>query len=191
MNTPSTPPIENLLRQVEPAAGRPPVERWDPPLSGVMDLCIGRDGVWHHQGRPIERQALKRLFAGILRRDADGEYYLLTPVEKWRIQVEDAPFLAVELRVEGAGRGQTLGFVTDVGDEVSAGREHPIEVDYTNDSAEPMPYVHVRGRLRARLTRSVLLELAGLAERQTVGGQDCYCVWSQGECFPLGPAEDA
>jgi hypothetical protein len=170
----------------------PPVDRWNPPLSGDMDLRITRDGIWHHEGRPILRESLVRLFSTILRRDEDGDYYLLTPVEKWRIRVDDAPFLAVLLAVDGQGeaRAQSLRFTTNVGDTVVAGPDHPIEVEYDAPDAEPSPYVHVRGRLRALISRSVFLELAALGEEHEADGKRILGVWSQGTLFSLGKLDE-
>jgi hypothetical protein len=167
----------------------PPVEQWNPPLSGTMDLRIARDGTWHHDGRPIRRASLVRLFSTILRRDDDGDYYLLTPLEKWRIQVEDAPFLAVSLELDGSGSEQIIRFETNVGDHIEAGPEHAIDVEYTEPDGEPAPYIHVRGRLRALLTRALFLELAELAEVGELADEPCYGVWSGGVFFRLGPLE--
>ena len=168
----------------------PPVECWHPPLSGTMNLRISRDGVWHHDGAPIQREALVRLFASILRRDDDDHYYLVTPVEKWRIQVDDAPFRAVRLDVTGHGPDQTLTFTTNVGDVVTAGPQNPLTVEYRTSDGEPAPYIQVRGRLRALLTRAVFLELAerGEAQPDTLGHD--YGVWSQGQFFHLGRLDD-
>lgn len=184
------PDPNQLLSQVE---GRklPPVDHWNPPLSGDMDMRISRDGVWYHEGRAIQRDSLVRLFSTILRRDNDGEYYLLTPVEKWRIQVDDAPFLAVLMEVQGRGEEQILIFQTNVGDRVVAGAEHAIEVEYDKPDDEPAPYIHIRGRLRALISRSVFWELAELAVEKTINGQSCYGVYSQGLFFVLGPAEES
>ena len=179
-----------LATQLPTARPLPPVERWNPPLSGEMDLRIARDGVWYHEGAPIQREALVRLFASILRRDADGHHYLVTPVEKWRIQVDDAPFLAIRLDAAGAGHDQVLSFTTNVGDTVIAGPDHPLDVEYRAPNGEPAPYLHVRGRLRALLTRAVFLDLIELGEeRRTDRGRD-YGVWSQGQYFRLGPLDD-
>jgi len=164
----------------------PPVEKWNPTLSGDMDMRIARDGVWYHEGTAIERIQLARLFSTILRRDEDGEYYLVTPVEKWRIQVDDAPFLAVLLAVAGQGHDQELRFTTNLGDTVTAGPDHPIQVEYRCPDGEPSPYLLVRGRLRALISRSVFVELAELGEGREVEGETVYGVWSQGEFFPLG-----
>lgn len=184
------PALANLATQLPTARPLPPVERWNPPLSGEMDLRIARDGVWYHEGAPIQREALVRLFASILRRDADGHHYLVTPVEKWRIQVDDAPFLAIRLDAAGAGRDQVLSFTTNVGDTVIAGPDHLLNVEYRAPNGEPAPYLHVRGRLRALLTRAAFLELIELGEEQrTDRGRD-YGVWSQGQYFRLGPLDD-
>lgn len=168
----------------------PPVDSWNPPLSGEMDMRIARDGTWYHEGQAIQRQSLVRLFSTILRRDEDGFYYLLTPVEKWRIQVDDAPFLAVLMEVEGVDKEQCLHFQTNLGDTVVAGPEHLLRVDYQEVGGEPSPYVHVRGWLEALLSRSVFLELAELAEERDVDGERVYGVWSQGVFFQLGLVEE-
>ena len=196
---PTSAPNPDLLAAQLPAnRPLPPVERWNPPLSGIMDLRIHRDGSWQHEGQPIRREALVRLFASILRRDPDDQYYLVTPVEKWQIQVEDAPFRAVRLDASGHGRDQTLVFTTNVGDVVTAGPAHPLSVEYTVVGGEPAPYVHVRGRLRALLTRAVFLELAELGEPGEPGYADPgpdgvadYGVWSQGQFFVLGQLDRA
>ena len=164
----------------------PPLDRWNPPLSGTMAMRIARDGTWYHEGSAIEREGLVRLFSTILRREDDGDYYLVTPVEKWRIQVDDAPFVAVLLTVSGQGQQQELRFTTNLGDVISAGPEHPLVVEYVRPSGEPSPYIQVRNQLRALISRTVFLELAELGEEQTVAGQTLYGVWSQGLFFPLG-----
>ena len=167
-----------------------PGGHWNPPLSGDMDLRITRDGTWHHEGRPILRESLVRLFSTILRRDEDGHYYLLTPAEKWRIQVDDVPFLAIFLESEGKGETQTLRFTTNLGDRVEAGPEHPIQVKYTVPDSEPAPYVHVRQRLWARISRSVFLELAQLGSERESDNKKILGVWSQREFFSLGSLEE-
>jgi hypothetical protein len=176
---------QRLARQIE-GRGLPPVEKWNPPLSGDMDLLIARRGTWVHEGAAIERESLVRLFSTILRRDEDGEFYLVTPVEKWRIQVEDAPFLAVLVVSEEHAGARELRFTTNVGDEVTAGAEHPIRVDYVAPDAEPAPYVHVRGRLWALISRNVFLELADAGEERVIDGARHLGVCSQGQFFSLG-----
>jgi hypothetical protein len=176
--------------QAEMAAGRrlPPVEKWDPPHCGSIDMRILRDGTWLYMGTPIKRPALVRLFSTILRREADGSYVLVTPAEKVAIVVEDAPFLAVRVDRTGSGGDQTLSFLTNVGDSVVAGAEHPIRVEETQ-TGEPRPFVHVRGRLEARLSRNVFYELVEMAHEETVSGARKLGVTSGGLFFPLGSAD--
>jgi hypothetical protein len=168
----------------------PPVEQWNPPLLGNMDLRIARNGIWYHEGTPIQRERLVRLFASILRQDEDKQYYLVTPVEKWRIQVDDAPFLAIRLDVDGVSANQNLTFTTNVGNLVIAGPDHPLIVEYRVPGGEPSPYIHVRGRLRALLSRAVFVELAELGEERRVANDHIYGVWSQGQFFSLGRLDD-
>jgi uncharacterized protein len=165
------------------ARGLPPVGTWNPAHCGAIDIRIARDGSWHHEGTPIARGELVRLFSTILRREADG-YYLVTPAEKMKITVDDAPFQAVLLRVEGEGRDQKLVFTTNVGDETTAGPDNPIRVEIDPRTQEPSPYVHVRAGLEARIARPVFYELAELAEWRRDG---MLGVWSNGVYFPLGP----
>lgn len=155
-----------------------------------MDLRIARDGTWYHEGAPFQREALVRLFVSILRRDDDGHHYLVTPVEKWRIRVDDAPFLAVRLDALGCGTDQSLSFTTNIGDTITAGFDHPLIVEYRDPSGEPAPYIHVRGRLRALLSRAVFIELAELGEERITATDRDYGVWSQGQFFFLGQLDD-
>lgn len=187
---PSRPDPATLAATLPATPALPPVERWNPSLSGDMDLRITRDGAWYHEGTLIQREALIRLFASILRCDEDSHHYLITPVEKWRIRVDDAPFRAVRLDATGTGREQILSFTTNVGDMIAAGSDHPLSVEYQTPGGEPAPYLQVRGRLRALLTRAVFLELAELGEeRPSDQGRD-YGVWSQGQFFSLGRLDD-
>ena len=140
-----------------------PVELWNPPYCGDIGLEIRADGIWFHQGRPINRPELVRLFARVLRKDADGRTYLVTPAEKVDITVEDSPFLAVELRAEGQGRAQTLHLRTNLDEWVTIDAAHPLRF-VAEPSGGLRPYVRVRGRLDARLTRAVYLDLAALAD---------------------------
>lgn len=168
----------------------PPVEHWNPPLSGAIDIRIARNGTWYHEGQPIQRDRLVQLFASILRCDEDGQYYLVTPVEKWRIRVDDAPFLAVRLDATGTGQDRSLTFTTNIGDIVTADAAHPLTVEYRTPDGEPAPYVHIRGRLRALLSRAVFVELAELAEERFSAAGHAYGVWSQGQFFRLGQLDD-
>jgi uncharacterized protein len=175
--------------QRELAAGRklPPVEKWNPSHCGEIDIRIARDGTWFHQGAPIGRRKLVRLFSTILRKEMDG-FYLVTPAEKMRIRVDDAPFLAVLLEVEGAGLDQRLQFTTNVGDTVIADSEHRIRVEVANGTEEPAPYIHVRSGLEARISRNVFYQLAEIAVSGEGEVADRLGVWSAGQFFPLGSA---
>ena len=182
-------PLGLASLQREAAAGRtlPPVEKWNPAHCGDIDIRIARDGTWFHQGTPIGRHELVRLFSTILRKDPDG-FHLVTPAEKMRIVVEDAPFLAVLLRVEGEGRDQRLIFTTNVGDETIAGRDNPVRVETNPASGEPAPYVHVRRGLEAKIARAVFYQLADLAVPGAGEHDGQLGVWSDGLFFPLGRA---
>jgi hypothetical protein len=156
-------------------AGARPVEKWDPPYCGDIGMAIRRDGTWLYQGSPIGRIALVKLFASVLRKDADGRTYLVTPAEKVDVAVEDAPFLAVEMAVEGEGRDQRLTFRTNLDDVVTVDAEHPLRFEASGPDGGLKPYVLVRGRLEALCTRAVYAELVELA----VGGEELG-VWSGG-----------
>jgi hypothetical protein len=164
----------------KPAQARP-VERWNPPYCGEIDIRIAADGAWYYRGSAITREALVRLFASILRREADGSHVLVTPVEKVGITVEDAPFLAVEVAVEGRGAGRVMTFRTNVGDIVAAGPEHPLRFAVERGTQGLKPYLLVRGGLEALATRALALELAGIAE-ETDGVTG---LWSGGSFFPF------
>src|SRR5579871_289047 len=177
--------LASLQRDAAAGRGLPPVERWHPAHCGDIDIRIARDGTWFHQGSPIGRKELVRLFSTILRKDPDG-FHLVTPAEKMRITVEDAPFIAVLLDVEGKGREQRLAFTTNVGDVTIAGAENPIRVETRPSTDEPRPYVHVRRGLEARIARSVFYQLAELAVPGKGAGEGLLGVWSQHVFFPLG-----
>lgn len=168
-----------------PAAGRRlPVD------CGDLDMRIARDGTWYYRGSPIGRLPLVKLFASVLRREADGSYWLVTPAERGRIAVEDVPFLAVELTVEGTGRDQRLIFRTNLDDIVTAGADHPLRVEIAA-GGEPAPYIHLRGGLDARLTRPVFYELVELGGEEEIEGERQFGVWSRGAFFRLGdPGEE-
>jgi hypothetical protein len=183
--------MQSLIEAAESAAGEggyPPVERWEPDYCGEMDMVIRRDGSWWHEGVRIGREKLIRLFNRILRKDADGETYLVTPVEKIRIKVEAAPFLAVRVDAAGQGADRRIAFATNMDDLVVAGPDHPLRVETGADGA-PEPYVHVRGRLEALITRAAFYDLAELAEPgEDESGAPVMGVWSRGVFFPVGPA---
>ena len=159
----------------------PPVADWHPPHCGDSFMRIARDGTWFHQGTPIGRRELVRLFSSILRKDDDG-FMLVTPAEKVSIAVEDAPFIAVLMHVAGTGREQRLTFITNVGDETSADADHPLRFVYHKGA--PVPYVHVRGGLEAKLARPVYYQLIDLAVAET----DRLGIWSGGTFFALDGA---
>lgn len=174
---------------VDTHEGLPPVDRWEPDYCGEMDMVIRRDGSWWHEGTRMGREKLIRLFARILRKDADGETYLVTPVEKIKITVEAAPFLAVRVDRSGEGRDQRLVLLTNMDEAVVAGPEHPIRVE-TSPEGEPDPYIHIRGRLEALITRAAFYDLVELAEPGVDDtGAPVLGVWSRGVFFPLGKAE--
>lgn len=191
MATDSSPPLLRGLAEIqaEAAKGRrlPPVDKWNPAHCGPIPMRIARDGTWFYMGTPIARHAMVRLFSTILRREPDGEHVLVTPVERVGIEVEDAPFVAVSLEVQGAGEGQSLIFLTNVGDSVTAGPDNPIRVAEDPATGEPSPYVLVRGRLEALIARAVFYELADMAVSHD--GRDG--VWSNGVFFALSTAPSA
>jgi hypothetical protein len=161
----------------------PPVEKWHPDHCGPSDMRIARDGTWFHQGSPIGRPAMVRLFSTILRREPDGRHVLVTPVEKLDIEVEDAPFVAVELKSEGEGRERRLAFRLNTGDMVVAGPDHPLR--FTAGEEGPHPYLGVRGGLEALVARPVYYELAELALAE---GAEPPGLWSDGAFFPMAAA---
>jgi hypothetical protein len=158
----------------------PPVSQWNPDHCGDSEMRIARDGTWYHQGSPIGREAMVRLFSTILRREPDGRHVLVTPVEKLDIEVEDAPFVAVEMKSEGDGRARTLAFRLNSGDLVTAGPDHGLIVRETPDG--PHPYLHVRGGMEALIARGVYYELMTLALDE---GGERVGLWSGGAFFPL------
>jgi hypothetical protein len=164
----------------------PPVDRWNPEHCGDSFMRIARDGSWYHEGSPIGRQAMVRLFATILRREADDSYVLVTPHEKLAIEVEDAPFLAVELKSEGANEARNLAFRLNIGDLVVAGPHHPLRFEDRADG--PHPYLRVRAGLDALVARPVYYELAELALAE---GHDPPGLWSGGAFFEMAATKCA
>jgi hypothetical protein len=171
----------NDARDREP----PPVERWDPPYCGDIGLKICADGTWVYRDSPIRREGLIKLFASVLSKDVDGRTYLVTPAEKVDVDVEDAPFLAVEMEVHGSGTGQELIFRTNVDDIVRCGPEHPLRFSVQERSGGLKPYLHVRGRLEALVTRALCYDLVALMVEVKRGGQPVLGLWSGGTFITL------
>ncbi len=181
--------LADLAREASPGGeSRSPAEE----ICGDLDIRIARDGTWYYRGSPIGRKSLVRLFSTVLKRDEEGQYWLETPVERGRIEVEDAPFTAVEVTAEGTGRAQTLTFRTNVDDLVTVDAEHPIRVEHDPGTGEPSPYVRVRDGLEARILRPVFYHLVELGEERPAedGGGTEFGVWSRGGFFPLGRLDD-
>ncbi len=189
------------MRAVGSGPGRPlpPVERWNPPDCGDIDIVIDREGVWHHEGRPIRREALVKLFASVLTREGE-RHVLVTPAEKLGIRVEDAPFLAVDMAVEETAAGPVLVFRTNLDDLVRCDPAHPLRFDAQTreegGETAVRPYIHVRRGLWARLTRAVFLDLAERVEEREVDEADgarraVYGVASGGAFFVIAPADAA
>src|SRR2546428_2222412 len=173
-------------RRPGPKSGRPPLAEL-----GDLDMRIARDGTWYYRGSPIGRIPLVKLFASVLRRENDGSYWLVTPAERGRVTVEDAPFLAVALDIEGQGRDQRLIFRTNLDEIVTAGPDRPLRVETTADGT-PAPYILVRPGLEARLARPVFYELAELGQAEQIAGESLFGVGSGGMFFPLGdPRQDS
>ncbi|SEJ94360.1 DUF1285 domain-containing protein [Pseudomonas sp. NFR16] len=176
----------DLLAQIpKTGKGLPPVHLWNPDFCGDIDMRIARDGTWFYLGTPIGRKPMVRLFSTIIRRDGD-DYFLITPVEKVGITVDDAPFVAVLLDVQGEGESQVLSFTTNVEDMIELGPEHPMRVIVDPHTQEPAPYVHVRANLEALIHRNVFYQLVDLAVVRQIEGQRWLGVWSAGEFFRIG-----
>ena len=180
-----TPSAESLAASARAAkkGGLPPVHLWNPPFCGDLDMRIARDGTWFYLGTPIGRVELVKLFSTILRRDGD-DYFLVTPVEKVGITVDDAPFVAVDFN----RKGDALVFETNVGDFVEAGPDAPIRVERDPETGEPAPYVLVRANLEALIDRKSFYRLVEVGEEQDVDGTLWFGVMSKGAFFPIIPA---
>ncbi|HXG82134.1 MAG TPA: DUF1285 domain-containing protein [Sphingomicrobium sp.] len=174
--------LAELAAAIEQRGGPPPVDRWDPPLCGHSDMRIARDGSWYYRGSPIERAAMVRLFASVLRREPDGSHVLVTPVEKLTIDVERTAFRATQMTMAGEGRQRRVGVTLDSGDALILGEDHPLTVVQTEDG--PSPRVLVRFGLEAELSRPLYYELADIALAE---GADPPGIWSDGTFFPLAP----
>jgi hypothetical protein len=171
-------------------AGRrlPPVELWDPPFCGNLDMRIAADGTWYYLKTPIGRPALVKLFASVLKREGD-DYFLVTPVEKCGLRVEDAPFVAVELKVADRDAGRVLNFRTNVDEWIACGSEHELRFDPEPGTGGLKPYLHVRRGLWAKVTRALFFDLVALGEEQVIAGSAMFGVTSMGVFFPMAPAE--
>lgn len=185
------PSADNIAAAARAAGkgGIPPVHKWKPDFCGDLDMRIARDGTWFYEGTPIGRAPLVRLFSTILWKE-DGKYFLVTPVEKVGITVEDAPFVAVDFEVSGTGADQTLTFTTNVGDSVVAGPEHPIRVVRDPETDEPSPYIHIRYDLEALIDRKSFYRLVDLGCHADHEGSSWFGVMSQGQFFPVIPSSE-
>ena len=183
---PSADGIAASVRAIK-SKGLPPVHLWNPPFCGDLDMRIARDGTWFYLGTPIGRAPLVKLFSSILRKDGD-KYFLVTPVEKVGIVVEDAPFVAIDFDVSGRDEAQVLTFTTHVGDTAVAGPEHPIRVERDPETGEPSPYVLVRANLEALIDRKSFYRLVDVGTHHDVDGASWFGVWSGGAFFPIIPS---
>jgi len=173
-----------------PKRGLPPVERWNPPYCGEIDMRIAADGTWYHNGSPIRRDKLVRLFSTILRKEPDGRITLVTPVESVGITVEDAPFLAVEMAVEGEGEGRSIAFRTNVDDLVQVDAAHGLRFEQDSEGGLK-PYLHVRRDLWALVTRALTFDLVDLAEECIIDGVPWLGVMAGGTFHRIAPAAEA
>jgi len=180
--------IVGATRKARRAKGLPPVHLWNPPYCGDIDLRIAGDGTWFYQKTPIGRPALVKLFASVLKREGD-KYFLVTPVEKCGIAVDDAPFLAVELELEGEGAERGLNFRTNVDDWVACGPGHALRFEPEAETGGLKPYLHVRHDLWAKVTRALFYDLVELGEEREIAGASMFGVASAGEFFAMAPAD--
>lgn len=171
------------------AGGLPPVDKWDPPFCGDLPMRIASDGTWFYEGTPIGRAPLVRLFSTILKREGE-EHFLVTPVEKVRIEVEDAPFQAIRVDAEEGPLGQRLVFQTNLGDAAAIGPGRPLIMRAAAGGLGTAPYLDVRAGLEARVARSVLFDLVALGEEREIDGERVMGVVSDGAFFSLGPIEE-
>lgn len=185
--------LDNIAKKVSKTKvkniNNPDISGWNPDFSGEMDMRIAVDGRWYHEGSEINREALVRTFASILRLENDECYYLVTPVEKFRIQVDDAPFVVVDMITDGVAENQKLTFITNVGDLILVGSECPITV-IMDTKGNPRPYVIVRHNLKALISRNIFYQLVDLGEEITKDNVTKFGVWCSGEFFELGTLHD-
>ena len=177
--------LESVLRNT---SNQPPVHLWNPPYCGDIGMRIAGDGTWFYANSPIGRKPLVKLFASVLRKDEDGRTYLVTPVEKVLVTVDDAPFMAVEMTIEGEGREQKLHLRTNTDDWVTCSADHPLRFGSDPRTGGPKPYLTVRGRLEALFTRALYYDLVALAGIERRDGVEQFGVWSSGAFFAMAPA---
>lgn len=178
--------LANQVKKTVMSAQNPPLDQWHPELCGDMDLRVSRDGQWIYKGKPITREATVKLFSTILRREEDGEYYLVTPVEKWRIQVEDAPLLAHSVQVDGENDQQVISLTTNVGETLEIGQLHRLDVGTYPGSNQPRPVVNVRHGVEARLVTAAYYDLAEHVVERQEGGHPVLGVFSKGNFYKIG-----
>lgn len=182
--------LEGIENAVGAGQSARPVHLWNPPFLGEIDIRIAADGTWYHLGTPILREPLVRLFASILRREEDGTVCLVTPVEKFAIRVDDVPFQAIEMSVEGKGRNQIISFRTNMDDRVRVDRDHAMRFATCAARGDTRPYVMVRDGLEALITRAVFYDLVDLGTTHDVAGSERFGVWSCGEFFAMADAAE-
>ena len=180
--------LESLTAALGKNREAPPVHLWHPPFCGDLDMRIGADGTWHYLGTPIGRPAMVRLFASVLKREGE-RYFLVTPVEKVGIRVDDAPFLAVAMEQDDAGGERTLLFRTNVDDVVRCDADHALRFEPEGGTGGIKPYLHVRRDLWALVTRALFFDLVALGEVRKLDGREQFGIASAGAFFPMAPAE--
>ena len=178
--------LKNIIKNAESANkefhdGYPPVENWNPKHCGEIGLEIKSDGTWYYMDSPIGRKRLVNLFARILRKEKDGSYVLVTPVEKISIKVEDVPFIAIDVDIMGSGKNKTLKFTTNTGDTVIASKDYPLRVEIDKNTKEPSPYILVRSNLEAKISRSVFYDLVNIGDNY----ENYFGIWSAGHFFSI------
>ncbi|WP_235823926.1 DUF1285 domain-containing protein [Actibacterium lipolyticum] len=185
------PTVENIADAARKAGkkGPPPVHLWNPDFCGDLDMRIARDGTWFYLGTPIGRAGLVKLFASILRKDGD-DYFLVTPVEKVGITVDDAPFVAIDFEVSGEGDDQLITFFTNVEDAAEAGPDHPIRVTRDPETGEPSPYINIRANLDALIDRKSFYRLVDIGQHEQHNGESWFGVRSGGAFFPIIPSSE-
>ncbi len=185
------PSADGLVASVKAAGtkGPPPVHLWNPPFCGDIDMRIARDGTWFYLGTPIGRAPLVKLFSSILKRKGD-QYFLVTPVEKVGIRVDDAPLLATDFDAAGQGRDQTLTFTTKTDDTATAGPNHPLRFTLHPETGEPAPYILIRSNLEALIDRKSFYRLIELGCHEDHAGQKWFGLWSSGQFFPVIPSSE-